>query len=102
MENFLPGINGKSFHLYFSDNWIKKGDVFLPSRTERIKTRIQIILQFLGCYVSYQLKVLSDPVERDDEGGGCFEYEVKIVFRKIHIFGILVYKDTKQPKWIIK
>ena len=100
-KNFnFPGIVGKPFNLYFSEDWLGKGSKILPSHTERIKNWIVRALDSIGCYIDYQLKVLSDPELHDDGYGACYQYEVKFVFRKIHIFGILVYKDTKQPKFI--
>jgi hypothetical protein len=95
-EKLFPSFGGTPFYLEFSEDWIKKGDNLLPSRRERIKNWLVRALAFIGCYIDYQLEVLSDPVECD----AAFSYEVKFVFRKIHIFGILIYKDTKQPKFI--
>jgi len=103
-----PGISGKPFNIYFSNDWVKKGEYILPSQWDLVKSHIERVLNFLGCYFDYQLKVLSDPIKidaggsDDDESCYTYQYEVRVTLRRLHIFGILVYTDKKLPKRLRK
>lgn len=85
-----PGINNKIFNVYLCEDWFNQTtQPLIPRITPRGKINYVChrILHFFGCTPVYTANVIGEPTQ---EEGGIYRYPIKLMTKKIRLFGVVI------------